>query len=137
MLNRCEFIGFLGKTPEVRTMSSGKKVCNLSIAVSEKWKDKQTGERKERTEWVRAVVFNEGLVRVCEAYLKSGSKIYLSGKMQTRKWADQSGEDKYTTEVVLNGFSDQIVMLDGKSDGGYQDNQPSGGVGDLDQEIPF
>ena len=113
MLNKCTFIGNLGQDPEVRDMNNGKQVCNLSIGVSETWKDKQ-GQKQSKTEWVRATVFNEGLIGVCKNYLKKGSKIYLSGKMQTRKY-ESNGETKYSTEIVLNGFGDQIIMLDSRS----------------------
>ena len=148
MLNRCEFIGNLGRDPEVRTFSNGGKVCNLRLACTEKWKSAD-GERREKTEWVSISVFSDGLVRVCEQYLKKGSKIFVSGKLQTRKWQDQSGQDKYSTEVVLQGFDGTLVMLDGKSGdnsgGGYsapQGDQGGYGAGgrpggDLDDEIPF
>lgn len=141
-LNQCQFIGNLGRDPEIRTFQNGNKVCNLRLAVSETWKDKQTGERKERTEWVSVAIFSEGLGRVAEQYLRKGSKVFVSGKMQTRKWQDQGGADRYTTEVVLQGFDAKLVMLDGKPEGqrnntsGYS-SEPQGGRPDLDDEIPF
>ena len=122
MLNQCQFIGNLGRDPETRTFQNGGKVCNLRLAVSETWKDKNTGERKERTEWVSVAIFSDGLVRVAEQYLRKGSKIYISGKMQTRKYQDQSGADRYSTEIVLQGFDAKLVMLDGKT----QDQQSQG-----------
>jgi len=123
-INKVILIGNLGVDPEVRSFQNGGKVCNLRIATSETWKDKNTGERKERTEWHTVAVFQEGLVRVCEQYLRKGSKVYIEGQLQTRKWQDQSGADRYSTEIVLQGFNGTLVMLDGKSDG-----QPSGGYG--------
>ena len=147
-VNKVILVGNLGRDPEVRTFQTGGKVCNLRIATSETWKDKNTNERKERTEWHSVSVFNEGLVRVCEQYLKKGSKVYVEGQLQTRKWQDQSGNDRYTTEVVLQGFGATLTMLDGS--GGQQQSEPqgggyagqgasagAGGVGDLDDEIPF
>jgi len=117
-VNKVILIGNLGNDPEVRTFQNGGKVCNLSIATSETWKDKQSGERKERTEWHRVAIFSEPLVRVAEQYLKKGSKVYLEGQMETRKWQDQSGQDKYTTEVVLRPYRSELTMLDGRRDGG-------------------
>ena len=142
MLNHCQFIGNLGRDPEIRSTQSGDKVANLSVAVSETWKDKNTGEKRERTEWVRVVIFGP-LAGVAEQYLHKGSKVYLAGKMQTRKWTDQSGAERYSTEIVMQGFDAKLVMLDGRQESGerhesYQGNQglPAGG-GDLDDEIPF
>ena len=129
-VNKVILVGNLGQDPEVRTFQNGGKVCNLSVATSETWKDRSTGERREKTEWHRVAVFQEGLVRVCEQYLKKGSKIYLEGKLQTRKWQDQSGQDKYSTEVVLQGFDGTLVMLDGRSGGGGGGGQGGGGYGD-------
>jgi len=130
-VNKVILIGNLGRDPEVRNFQNGGKVCNLRIATSETWKDKQSGERKERTEWHSVAIFNEGLVRVVEQYLKKGSKVYVEGQLETRKWTDQSGAEKYTTEVVLRGFGGTLTMLDGPSGSG-------GGMGaDLDDEIPF
>lgn len=115
-VNKCILVGNLGNDPEVRNMPNGGKVVNLSVATSESWRDKNTGERKERTEWHRVVIFSEGLTKVAEAYLKKGSKVYLEGQLQTRKWQDQSGQDKYSTEIVLQGFNSTLTMLDGPGD---------------------
>lgn len=141
MLNNCQFIGNLGADPEIRSLNSGDKVANLRLAVSEKWKDKNTGEKKEKTEWVSVVVFGN-LVGVIESYVKKGSKIYVSGKMQTRKWQHSDGSDRYSTEIVLQGFDAKLIMLDGRGDGGQQQSQsaqqPYGGFSqDLDGDIPF
>lgn len=125
-LNRVMLIGNLGRDPEVRSFQNGGKVCNLRIATSENWKDRNTGERREKTEWHSVSIFNEGLVRVAEQYLKKGSKVYIEGALQTRKWQDQSGTDRYSTEVVLQGFGSTLTMLDGKGQGG---NQGSGDGG--------
>ena len=127
-VNKVILIGNLGNQPEIRTMQSGDKVANLSIATSETWKDKATGERKEKTEWVSVEIFSEGLIRVAEQYLKKGSKVYIAGKLQTRKYQDQSGADRYSTSVVLQGFDATLVMLDGRSDnqGGGYDQSPQG-----------
>lgn len=116
-LNKVMLIGNLGADPEVRSFSNGGKVCNLRIATSETWKDKNTGERQERTEWHTVSIFSEGLVRVCESYLKKGAKVFIEGQLQTRKWQDQSGADRYSTEVVLRGFNGTLTMLDGASGG--------------------
>ena len=116
-VNKVILIGNLGRDPEVRSFQNGGKVCNLSIATSENWKDKNTGERKEKTEWHSVAIFQEGLVRIAEQYLRKGSKVYIEGQLQTRKWQDQSGQDKYSTEVVLQGFGGTLTMLDGR-DGG-------------------
>ena len=125
-LNKVQLIGNLGADPEVRSFNNGGKVCNLRLACSESWKDKSTGERKERTEWVSVAIFNESLAGIAERFLKKGSKVYVEGKLQTRKWQDQAGNDRYTTEVVLQGYDGSIILLDGKSDGGQQS---SGGFG--------
>ncbi|MFA5581581.1 MAG: single-stranded DNA-binding protein [Paracoccaceae bacterium] len=117
-VNKVILIGNLGRDPEVRTFQNGGKVCNLRIATSETWKDRTTGERRERTEWHSVAIFQEGLVRVAEQYLRKGSKVYIEGKLQTRKWQDQSGQDRYTTEVVLQGFDGVLTMLDGRGEGG-------------------
>ena len=117
-VNKVILIGNLGRDPEVRTFQNGGKVCNLRIATSETWKDKNTGERREKTEWHSVAIFQEGLVRVAEQYLRKGSKVYIEGQLQTRKWQDQSGADRYSTEVVLQGFGGTLVMLDGRSEGG-------------------
>lgn len=162
-VNKVILIGNLGADPEVRTFQNGGKVCNLRIATSETWKDKNTGERREKTEWHTVAIFSEGLVRVAEQYLRKGSKVYLEGKLQTRKWQDQSGADRYSTEVVLQGFGSTLTMLDGRSEGGggsggyggggnqggYGGGDPGpapsgsgdsgngGGGGGFDDEIPF
>jgi|ERR1700712_1721302 single-strand DNA-binding protein len=116
-VNKVILVGNLGADPEVRTLPSGNKVVNLSVATSENWRDKNSGERKEKTEWHRVVIFSEGLAKVAEQYLRKGSKVYLEGALQTRKWQDQSGADKYSTEVVLQGFNSNLTMLDGRSEG--------------------
>jgi single-strand DNA-binding protein len=116
-VNKVILIGNLGRDPEVRSFQNGGKVCNLRIATSETWKDRNTGERKEKTEWHSVAIFQEGLVRIAEQYLRKGSKVYIEGQLQTRKWQDQSGNDRYSTEVVLQGFGGTLTMLDGR-DGG-------------------
>lgn len=144
-INKVILVGNLGQDPEIRSLNNGGRFCNFSIATSEKWKDKQTGELRERTEWHRVVIFNENLVRVCENYLKKGSKVYLEGQLQTRKWTDRDGNDRYTTEVVLQGFRSTLVMLDSRGGGngsGGISRQASTQEGpkedfDLDDEIPF
>jgi single-strand DNA-binding protein len=125
-VNKVILVGNLGADPEVRTLPSGSKVVNLSVATSDSWRDKNTGERKEKTEWHRVVIFSEGLVRVAEQYLRKGSKVYLEGALQTRKWQDQSGADKYSTEVVLQGFNSTLTMLDGRGDSEGQSTGFSG-----------
>src|SRR5581483_9407340 len=124
-VNKVILIGNLGRDPEVRTLQNGGKVANLSLATSESWRDKSSGERKEKTEWHRVVIFGN-LADIAEKYLKKGSKVYVSGSLQTRKWTDQSGAEKYTTEVVLQGFGGELTMLDGKGGGGGG----GGGMGD-------
>jgi single-strand DNA-binding protein len=119
-VNKVIIVGNLGNEPEVRNLPSGGKVVNLSVATSESWRDKSTGEKKERTEWHRVVIFSEGLAKLAEQYLKKGSKVYIEGQLQTRKWQDQSGADKYSTEIVLQGFNAALTMLDGPSG----DSQP-------------
>ncbi|MCP3971201.1 MAG: single-stranded DNA-binding protein [Rhodobacteraceae bacterium] len=153
-VNKVILVGNLGRDPEVRTFQNGGKVCNLRIATSENWKDRNTGERREKTEWHSVAIFQEGLVRVAEQYLRKGSKVYIEGQLQTRKWQDQSGNDRYSTEVVLQGFGGTLVMLDarggggdaGDDRGGYggDDQQGGGGsfggpapAGNIDDEIPF
>jgi single-strand DNA-binding protein len=161
-LNKVTLIGNLGRDPEVRSTQDGMKIVNLSIATSESWKDRNSGERRERTEWHRVVIFNENLGRVAEQFLRKGSKVYLEGALQTRKWTDQGGQEKYTTEIVLQRYRGELTMLDGRgegggggaSDGGYGGGQqqpsnmgggmggndgpaPVGGLNDLDDEIPF
>ncbi len=158
-LNKVTLIGNLGNDPEVRTMQNGGEVCNLSVATTESWKDKSSGEKREKTEWHRVVVFSPGLVGVCKNYLKKGAKVYLEGTLQTRSW-EQDGQKKYTTEVVLNNFDSKMLMLDGRSSGagagagGYNDggqssdynqspaNQGSAAsspapIDELEDEIPF
>lgn len=117
-VNKVILVGNLGRDPEIRHTQDGKKIAQLSIATSESWKDKQSGERREKTEWHRVVVFNPHLAGVCENYLRKGSKIYVEGQLQTRKWTGQDGADKYTTEVVLSGFKGELAMLDGRNEGG-------------------
>ena len=155
-VNKVILVGNLGNDPEIRTMQNGSKVANLSIATSESWKDKTTGERKEKTEWHRVVIFGDGLVNIAENYLKKGSKVYIEGSLQTRKWQDQSGQDRYTTEVVIKGFNGSLTMLDSRSGSGdFSSNnnfaaqgansQPMAATGtdaapaidDLDDDIPF
>lgn len=123
-MNKVILIGNLGKDPEVRRLNSGEPVVSMRVACSETWRDKASGERKERTEWVNVVIFNENLARVAEQYLKKGSKVYLEGQLQTRKWQDQSGQDRYTTEVVLQRYRGEMVLLDSRGGGG-------GGMGDM------
>ncbi|MET4384673.1 single-strand DNA-binding protein [Bradyrhizobium sp. F1.4.3] len=117
-VNKVILVGNLGKDPEIRRTQDGRPIANLSVATSETWRDKATGERKEKTEWHRVVIFNEGLCKVAEQYLKKGAKIYVEGALQTRKWTDQSGAEKYSTEVVLQGFNSTLTMLDGRGGGG-------------------
>ncbi|SCB51053.1 single-strand binding protein [Bradyrhizobium shewense] len=117
-VNKVILVGNLGKDPEIRRTQDGRPIANLSIATSETWRDKNSGERKEKTEWHRVVIFNEGLCKVAEQYLKKGAKVYIEGALQTRKWTDQSGVEKYSTEVVLQGFNSTLTMLDGRSGGG-------------------
>ena len=135
-VNKVILVGNLGKDPEVRRLQNGKPVVNLSIATAETWRDKSTGERKEKTEWHRVVIFNEGLCQVAEQYLRKGAKVYLEGQLQTRKWQDQSGADKYSTEVVLQGFGGTLTMLDTKNDGERVPASKDTPI-DLDDEIPF
>ena len=148
-INKVILVGNLGRDPEIRTTQSGMKVANLRVATSERWKDRNSGEMQERTEWHSVAIFNEHLVSVAERFLNKGSKVYLEGQLQTRKWTDQQGQDRYSTEVVMNRFRGELQMLDsrgeggGGSDGGSfggggNDGGFSGGAGDdLDDEIPF
>ncbi|MEL6324211.1 MAG: single-stranded DNA-binding protein [Pseudomonadota bacterium] len=158
-VNKVILVGNVGQDPEVRQFQNGGQVCNFSLATSENWKDKNTGERREKTEWHRIAVFNEGLIRVIQSYVKKGSKLYIEGQLETRKWQDQSGQDRYTTEVVLRGYGGNLTMLDSRSDsmgGGRSYDQGSVAYGnqgqggprqmegpaqdfsqDLDDEIPF
>jgi len=117
-VNKVILVGNLGKDPEIRRTQDGRPIAHLTVATSENWRDKATGERKEKTEWHRVVIFSEGLAKVAEQYLKKGAKVYLEGQLQTRKWTDQSGVEKYTTEVVLQGFNSNLTMLDGRGGGG-------------------
>jgi single-strand DNA-binding protein len=117
-VNKVILVGNLGADPEIRRTQDGRPIANLSVATSESWRDKNSGERREKTEWHRVVIFNEGLCKIAESYLKKGSKVYLEGQLQTRKWQDQSGQDKYSTEVVLQGFNGNLTMLDGRNEGG-------------------
>lgn len=139
-VNKAIIVGHLGRDPEARTMQNGGKVCNLTVATSESWKDKASGERKERTEWHRVVIFNDRIADVAEKYLRKGSKVYLEGSLQTREWTDKDGAKRYTTEIVLQQFRGELVLLDSRKDGGAKD----GGGGDVeapgaseDLEIPF
>jgi single-strand DNA-binding protein len=165
-VNKVILVGNLGRDPEVRSFPNGGKVCNLRIATSESWRDRNTGERKERTEWHSVAIFNENLARIAEQYLKKGSKVYIEGQLETRKWQDQSGADRYSTEVVLRAFRGELTLLDGRdggASGGGDEDDRSGGYGggsaggagggsggsggsggggggsrsDLDDEIPF
>ena len=158
-LNKVMLIGNLGADPEIRSFQNGGRVANLRIATSENWKDKNTGERREKTEWHTVAIFSDGLVSVVERYLKKGSKVFVEGKLQTRKWQDQNGNDRYSTEVVIQGLGGTLTMLDGRGDGGGMGggqgggwNQGGGGSGggggggaggqgggydDLDDDIPF
>ena len=156
-VNKVILIGNLGADPEIRRTSDGRPVANLRVATNESWKDKTTGERRERVEWHRVVIFNEGLCRIAEQYLKKGAKVYLEGQLQTRKWQDKEGQDRYSTEVVLQGFNSQLTMLDSRGGGGGEALEDAGGEfgspgplarekkpaiagakrGDMDDEIPF
>jgi single-strand DNA-binding protein len=129
-VNKVILVGNLGRDPEVRRLGSGEPVVNLRIATSETWRDKQSGERKERTEWHSVVIFNENLAKVAEQYLKKGSKIYIEGQLQTRKWQDQQGVEKYTTEIVLQRFRGELTILDSRGQGGDEFGGGSGGYGD-------
>ena len=141
-VNKVILVGNLGQDPEARTFDNGGRVCNFSLATSDRWRDKNTGERRERTEWHRVAIFNEGLAKIAEQYLRKGSKVYIEGQLETRKWQDQSGQDRYSTEVVLRPYKSELTLLDkpGGGDGGAPaGGAPSGGVPDpLDEdEIPF
>jgi single-strand DNA-binding protein len=156
-VNKVILVGNLGADPEIRRTQDGRPVANLRVATSDSWRDKATGERRERTEWHRVVIFNEGLCRIAEQYLKKGAKVYLEGQLQTRKWQDQQGQDRYSTEVVLQGFNSQLTMLDRAGGGAGGDAGEPGDFGsagpsaprerkpamagakrdDLDDEIPF
>jgi single-strand DNA-binding protein len=152
-VNKVILIGNLGADPEVRNTQNGDMIVNLRVATSETWKDRNSGERRERTEWHRVVIFNDHLGKIAEQYLKKGSKVYLEGALQTRKWTDNSGQEKYSTEVVLQRYRGELTMLDRRGEGGgdygssssgggssYTQSEPAmagGGGGDLDDEIPF
>lgn len=145
-VNKVILIGNLGKDPDIRTTQNGSTIVNLAVATSENWKDRNTGERREKTEWHRVVIFNEGLAKVAERYLKKGAKVYLEGQLETRKWTDQSGQDRYTTEVVLKNYSGVMTMLDSRSDNsGYSAPAPANSAqeanapayADMDDDIPF
>jgi len=141
-INKVILVGALGRDPEIRRTQDGRPIANLSVATSEAWRDKSTGERKEKTEWHRVVVFQEGLCKVIEQYLKKGSKVYIEGALQTRKWTDKDGVEKYSTEVVLQGFNSTIAMLDGRGEGdkpepGGAGHRPSMAGSDMNDEIPF
>ena len=127
-VNKVILVGNLGRDPEIRSMPNGDRIANLSIATSETWRDKSSGERKEKTEWHRVVIFNDNLVKVAEQYLKKGSKVYIEGSIQTRKWTDQSGVEKFSTEIVLQKFRGELTMLDGRGDG--ERDSSGGGGGD-------
>ena len=133
-VNKVILIGNLGRDPEVRSFQNGGKVCNLRIATSETWKDRNSGEKKEKTEWHTVAIFNEGLVRIAEQYLKKGSKVYIEGQLETRKWQDQSGADKYSTEVVLRNYGGTLTMLDGREGGGGGGGMGGGGGGYDDRD---
>ena len=128
-VNKVILIGNLGKDPEIRTFGNGGKVANFSVATSESWRDKQSGERKEKTEWTNVAIFNDGLVGIVEKYVKKGSKVYVEGKLQTRKWQDRDGNDRYTTEVVLQGYGGQLTLLDSRNSQGGGGNYGGGGGG--------
>jgi len=139
-VNKVIIIGNLGNDPDIKTMNSGDSVCNLSIATSERWKDKSTGERKERTEWHRVVIFNQPIVTLAQNYLKKGSKVYIEGQLESRKWTDQSGVEKYTTEIVLRPYRGELTMLDSRQDDGQQPRQRATQQEQSDfveDEIPF
>ncbi len=151
-VNKVILVGTLGRDPEVRFVQDASRVANLSVATSESWRDKQSGERRERTEWHRVVIWNQNLAEIAEKYLRKGSKVYLEGQLQTRKWQDQSGQDRYTTEVVLARFRGELTMLDGRPEGGAPAGEDTGApppesgpetgtsggaADDLDDEIPF
>lgn len=149
-VNKVILVGNLGKDPEIRRTQDGKPIANLTVATSESWRDKNSGERKEKTEWHRVVIFSEGLCKVAEQYLKKGSKVYLEGALQTRKYKDKDGVEKYSTEIVMQGFGSSLVMLDGKSGGGQsgeadEPQQQSRAIGsgagamsnDMNDDIPF
>jgi single-strand DNA-binding protein len=141
-VNKCILVGNLGKDPEIRRTQDGRPIVNLSIATSESWRDKATGERKEKTEWHRVTVWNEGLAKVAEQYLKKGAKVYIEGQLQTRKWVDKDGVEKYSTEIVLQGFGGSLVMLDSRDAGRTTESAQSKPRAvpvseEMNDEIPF
>lgn len=136
-LNKVMLIGNLGADPEIRKLPSGGSVANMRIATSESWRDKQTGERREKTDWHNIVIFNDNLVRVVEQYVKKGSKIYIEGQLQTRKYQDKSGQERYSTEVVLQGFGGQLTLLDGRGEGGGFSGGGQGGGSDFGRSSPM
>ena len=144
-LNKVTLIGNLGKDPEIRTTNDGRELANFSLATSERWKDKVTGEKKDKTEWHRVVVFNEGLVRVIKSYVKKGSKLYIEGQLQTRKWVDNENQERYTTEIVLQNYNSSLILLDTKgetsaesyAEGNPKQSHVNFDNSDLDDEIPF
>lgn len=146
-VNKVILVGNLGRDPEIKQLPSGGSLANLSVATSESWRDKSSGERKEKTEWHRVVIFSEGLVRICDQFLRKGSKVYLEGQLETRKWQDKDGNDRYSTEVVLRNFNSSLQMLDGRSEGGRDGGGDRGGGGgeredfsrgdEFNDEIPF
>ena len=140
MFNQCQFIGNLGAEPEIKAFQSGGRIANLRLAVSESWKDKDTGERKERTEWVSVVLNSDGLVNMADRYLRKGTKVFVSGKMRTRKWQDSNGNDRYSTEIVVGGFDGKLVMLSGKPEGENQFpklDEPANPFDDLQDDVPW
>lgn len=137
MLNEVNLIGNLGADPDIRTMSSGDRVANLSLACTEKWKDKNTGEQKEKTEWIKISVFSQGLVKLCENYISKGSKLLVRGKFRTRSWDDKDGVKRYTTEVVLDGFDSKILMLGNRGEAVTKPKEPEPTQDTLEDEIPF
>ena len=132
-VNKVILIGNLGADPEIRRTQDGRPVANLRIATSESWRDRNTGERREKTEWHRVVIFSEGLCKIAEQYLKKGAKVYIEGQLQTRKWEDQSGQERYSTEIVLQGFNSTLTMLDGRGEGGGGSDYGGGGGSDFGQ----
>jgi single-strand DNA-binding protein len=137
MLNKVQLIGNLGADPDIRQTQDGRPIASLSVATSEGWRDKNTGERKEKTEWHRVVIFSEGLAKVAEQYLKKGAKVYIEGKLQTRKWQDKDGNDRYSTEVVLQNFGGTMFMLDDKDGGSRSASDQPPANSSLDDDIPF
>jgi single-strand DNA-binding protein len=153
-VNKVILIGNLGRDPEVRSFQNGGRVCNLNLATSERWRDKQSGEMRERTEWHRIAIFNENLVKIAEQYLRKGSNVYVEGQLETRKWQDQNGQERYTTEIVLRPYRGELTLLGGRGEGGGMGGSMGGGsmgggprddgpgdrggyANDLDDEIPF